>query len=116
MRQKFYTGSSTVRSSIFGKLLLTSVPLIGVTLASADFLLSRYTAGTRALAGSAADGAVSSCYRAHIGFESAEESAPGDRLQDCRQASGHVPATRPRVHPADIAGCETEHIIGAASG
>ncbi len=34
----------TVRSSIFGKLLLTSVLLIGVALASADFLLTRYTA------------------------------------------------------------------------
>ncbi len=42
--QKFYTGSLTVRGSIFGKLLLTSVLLIGVTLASADFLLTRYTA------------------------------------------------------------------------
>jgi two-component system phosphate regulon sensor histidine kinase PhoR len=34
----------TVRSSIFGKLLLASVLLIGVTLASVDFLLTRYTA------------------------------------------------------------------------
>ena len=34
----------TVRSSIFGKLFLTAVLLIGVTLASADFLLTRYTA------------------------------------------------------------------------
>jgi two-component system phosphate regulon sensor histidine kinase PhoR len=41
---KFYTGCLTVRSSIFGKLLLTSILLIGVTLASADFLLTRYTA------------------------------------------------------------------------
>jgi two-component system, OmpR family, phosphate regulon sensor histidine kinase PhoR len=32
----------TVRSSIFGKLLLTSALLIGVALASADFLLTRY--------------------------------------------------------------------------
>jgi two-component system phosphate regulon sensor histidine kinase PhoR len=42
--RKFYTGCLTVRSSIFGKLLLTSGLLIGVTLASADFLLTRYTA------------------------------------------------------------------------
>ena len=34
----------TIRSSIFGKLLLTAVLLIGVALASADFLLTRYTA------------------------------------------------------------------------
>lgn len=34
----------TIRSSIFGKLLLTSALLIGVTLASAYFLLTRYVA------------------------------------------------------------------------
>ncbi len=34
----------TIRSSIFGKLFLTAVLLIGVTLVSADFLLTRYTA------------------------------------------------------------------------
>jgi two-component system, OmpR family, phosphate regulon sensor histidine kinase PhoR len=42
--QKFYTGGLTVRSSIFGKLLLSSALLIGVTLASADFVLTRYAA------------------------------------------------------------------------
>ena len=34
----------TIRSSIFNKLLLTSALLIGVTLASVDFLLTRYAA------------------------------------------------------------------------
>ncbi len=34
----------TIRSSIFRKLLVTSILLIGVTLASADFLLTRYVA------------------------------------------------------------------------
>lgn len=42
--RKSYTGCLTVRSSIFRKLLLTSMLLIGVTLASADLLLTRYTA------------------------------------------------------------------------
>lgn len=42
--QRFYTGGLTVQSSIFRKLLLASALLIGVTLASADFLLTRYTA------------------------------------------------------------------------
>jgi two-component system, OmpR family, phosphate regulon sensor histidine kinase PhoR len=39
-----YTGGLTIRSSIFRKLLATSILLIAVTLASADFLLTRYTA------------------------------------------------------------------------
>ena len=39
----FYTGSLTVQSPIFRKLLLASVLLIGITLATTDFLLTRYT-------------------------------------------------------------------------